>query len=372
MPPTEGVGYYVWNLSHFLVEQGHQVQIITRGQRGKPFCEELGAIPIWRPRFYPLYPLHVHLHGLFVQRLVRRLEADVDVFHLHTPLPPPICSRRPVLLTVHSMMLADARAQRTGSVFGLLIKLLAPVSHQIERRLLRTSRTVTAVSKTAAEHARRCLPQDGQVEITWNGVDSHFFLANTHNSADPTHLLFVGRLAPGKGLEDLVQALELAVSRHPEVKMSVAGGGPLRGKITSLERHVRLLGHVDSRERLRALYQQAWGLVLPSHHESLPTVILEAMACGTPVIATRVGSVPDVVADGLSGVLVPPRAPEQLAAAICRLLDDAVLRTRLGAAARRTVEECFTWRVVGGNYLRCYQALLNGADPALGENDEYK
>ena len=366
MPPAEGVGYYVWNLSRFLLGHGHQVTVITRGQRGKPSFEEFDELPIWRPRFYPVYPLHVHLHGLFVQRLVRRLESDIDIFHLHTPLPPPVHSRRPILLTVHSMMLADARARRTSSILDFVIKMVSLVSHRIERRLLGISGTVTAVSRVAAQHAQCCRTQDSQVKITWNGVDTHFFSPNAHNPIDYGHLLFVGRLAPGKGLGDLVQALKLVVSRYPGTRISIAGDGPLRGKVISmikrsgLDEHVGLLGHVDSRLDLRALYRGACALVLPSHHESLPTVALEAMACGTPVIATRVGSVPDIITDSANGLLVPSRAPEQLAEAICRMLSDPALRTRLGAAARHTVEKSFSWQVVGDNYLRCYQSLLKG------------
>jgi glycosyltransferase involved in cell wall biosynthesis len=367
VPPTEGVGYYIWNLADFLRESGHRVQIVTRGQRGKPFYEVLEEIPVWRPRFYSTYPLHVHLHGLFVQRLVQRLEAEVDLFHLHTPLPPPIRTGRPVLLTVHSMVHVDVRSQEINSVFELLTKLMSPVGCLIEKRLLHTSQTITAVSKVAARDAQRCLSRDERIEITWNGVDPHLFCLDTHNSADPNRLLYVGRLAPGKGLRDLVQALELVILQYPEVRISLAGDGPLRGEITSLikrsglEENMKLLGHVDSRERLCALYQRAWGLILSSRHESLPTVILEAMACGTPVIATRVGSVMDVISDGVSGILVPPRAPEQMAEAICRLLGDAALRARLGATARHTVEERFSWQAVGSNYLRCYQTLLNEA-----------
>lgn len=369
IPPTEGVGYYVWALSGFLMEQGHQVQIITRGHRGKPFHEIVHGIPVWRPRFYPTYPLHVHLHGLFVQRLVQRLEAQVDVFHLHTPLPPDIRSTRPVLLTIHSMMLADARARRVDSVFELLSRLQTPVSTQIERRLLRTSRIMVAVSKEAAENAQHTLPQDDRrIEIVWNGVDDQFFSPFPNHTADHNRLLFVGRLAPGKGLEDLLEAMKLVVERHPQANVSVAGNGPLKNRIMSrierrgLQKHVRLLGHVCVRDRLRTLYQKAWALVLPSHHESLPTVMLEAMACGTPVIATHVGGIPDVITDRVNGLLVPPRSPGILADTICLLLGDPGLRASLGEGARRTVKDRFTWRLVGNRYMSFYDSLLRSGE----------
>ena len=71
LPPEEGIGHYVWNLSRFLAGKGHEVQIITRAERGKPPFEVMEGMQLWRPRFYPVYPLHIHLHRPFVQRLVR-------------------------------------------------------------------------------------------------------------------------------------------------------------------------------------------------------------------------------------------------------------------------------------------------------------
>jgi glycosyltransferase involved in cell wall biosynthesis len=364
MPPREGLGYYTWNLSRFLVGHGHQVQIITRGQRGKPAVEMLEGIPIWRPRFYPVYPFHVHLHGLFVQQLVRQLQDEGVLFHLHTPLPPPLRTRCPVLLTIHSLMLPDVQARRMESPIDIFHWLQSPVSTQIERQLFRISDRITTVSEAVARDVQPLLDRSGKsVEVTWNGVDTAFFSPDTRKASEPDSLLFVGRLAPGKGLSDLVQAMVGIVRRHPMARLRIAGHGPLHTKLKALvgqnglAGQVELLGHVDSRNRLRDLYRDAWALILPSHHESMPTVLLEAMACGTPVISTDVGSVSDVVANGTNGLLIPPRAPGELARATCLLLSDAGLRNRLGTAARRSVEERFSWEAVGAAYLRCYRVL---------------
>lgn len=367
MPPREGIGFYVWNLSRFLVGQSHQVHIITRSQGKQPFHEELEEIQIWRPRFFPIYPLHVYLHALFVQNLVKQLDAEVDLFHLHTPLPPPVRTKRPVLLTVHSLMLADARARKVDSVYDLLTKLQSPVSSLIEKQLFHISRKVTAVSPPVAEQVQHFLPQKKRrVEITWNGVDSRFFSPGNQDCSNPSELLFVGRLAPGKGLHDLILAFKIVIVQFPNVKLSIVGDGPLYSKMLSmieqngLKNHVRLIGHISSREALRAFYQQAWGFILPSHHESLPGVILEAMACGTPVIATRVGGIPAVINNGVNGFLVSPRAPDALAGAICRLLKDDGFHSKLGQAARQTVEKQFSWNIIGENYLNCYNEISAG------------
>src|SRR3990170_1068406 len=106
-PPHEGMGFYIWNLSKYLSQQGHQVQIITRGRLARTSREVVDGITIWRPPFLPIYPFHVHLHSKFVGRQVAELEATIEIFHLHTPLVKFPITRQPVLVTVHTPMKAD-------------------------------------------------------------------------------------------------------------------------------------------------------------------------------------------------------------------------------------------------------------------------
>lgn len=368
MPPREGIGFYVWNLSHYLIEKGHQVQIITRSQDRKPFHEVQDGIFIWRPQFYPIYPLHVSLHGFFVQHLVNRLEAEIDVFHLHSPLPPAIHSKRAVMLTLHSMMVPDARARKLEGFYDLLIKLQAPVSYLLERQVARKSQAINAVSPPVAEQAYVQFPeQKDSIPVMWNGVDTSFFFPDESVQVNPDALLYVGRLAPGKGLHDLILAFKTVVNHFPNACLTIAGDGPQMGMVRSLMEQqglkdkVRLLGHVHSREDLRALYRQAWALILPSHHESLPGVVLESMACGTPVIATRVGGLPTFLQDGQNGLIVAPRALDELTEAIIQLIANTALRNRLGHASRQTVEERFSWQVIGENFIQGYQTIQTGA-----------
>lgn len=371
MPPTEGVGYYVWNLSRFLVRQGHQAHIITRSQRGESFYEELEGIPIWRPRFYPIYPLHVHLHRLFVQRLVRRLEAEVDIFHLHIPLSPLVRSKRPFLVTVHTPMAGEAKAIHISSLRSLIVRLQIPISIQIERRIFTSAGKIVAVAQSVVDDLCDYGLSGKRVEVLGNGVDTDIFCPDERDqSGQPKemYVLAAGRLDVRKGLEDLIEAMSYVVNRFPTARLYIAGEGPLetqlRAKAEELafDGAVQFLGHVGERVEVVQLYRDAAVFAHAAHYEGLPTVLLEAMACEKPVVATAVSGALDVIRDDVNGLLVPPRAPEQLAQAICRLLDDAELRVQLGAAARRTVEEHFSWRVVGSNYLRCYQALLNGSD----------
>lgn len=371
LPPREGIGYYVWNLSRFLIGQGHQVQIITRGERGKPGWEKLEGIPIWRPRFYPTYPLHVHLHGLFVQHLVRRLETEVDVFHLHLPLAPAIRSKRPILVTAHTTRTGAGKIVRVTDWRSLFTRLQVPVSIQIEREVFASADQVVTVSQGVAIELEQYGLERKQVAVLGVGVNTDVFRPSEQGAPAPageTYVLAAGRLNAGKGFEDLIKAMGRVVTQFPHARLSIAGAGPLEKRLKATIEHaalddiVRLVGHVREQARMAELYRGATVFAHAAHYEGLPTVLLEAMACGKAVVSTTVNGALDAITDGGNGLLTLPKAPEQLAEAISRLLGDAGLRARLGRAARRTVEERFSWRVVGGKYLRSYRALVEKAD----------
>jgi glycosyltransferase involved in cell wall biosynthesis len=174
----------------------------------------------------------------------------------------------------------------------------------------------------------------------------------------PGYLLFVGRLRIRKGVEVLLEALRSLRATQPGACLLVAGDGEHRA---SLERRaaeldlgsaVRFLGRCDA-GRVRGLLRGACALVVPSIYEGMPLVVLEAMEAGVPVIASRVSGIPEVVADGRTGWLVPPEDPERLAAALEAALADPEEARRRGEAGRRRVEDEFRpahaaarWRAV--------------------------
>ena len=150
-------------------------------------------------------------------------------------------------------------------------------------------------------------------------------------------VLYVGKFSPGKGTADLVAASREVVREVPEALFLFVGEGTLDAG----EAHVRRLGPLPNPEVL-ALYPLAEVVVVPSViPDALSRVILEAMAAGRPVVATRVGGTPELVIDGKTGLLVERRAPVELARAITSLLRDDALRAALGAGARRHVAEHF-------------------------------
>ncbi len=159
-------------------------------------------------------------------------------------------------------------------------------------------------------------------------------------------IAYCGRCEEGKGVYELLQATASLVPLLPEVRLELAGEGELdrverRASELGIRAHVHLPGWIDAARR-DALLARASVFVLPSHAEGLPVALLEAMAAGCPVVATRVGGIPDLVTDGVDGLLVPPRDPEALANAIRRVLTDPTLARHLGSNARATVATHFS------------------------------
>ena len=364
LPPREGMGFYVWNLSRQLVKRGHSVQIITRGGMKRLHREVITGIPIWWVPFLPIYPVHVHFHNLFVERLVQNLEINLDLIHLHTPLVKYPRSQLPALVTVHTPMKVDSQSFPIDSPYAAIVKLQIPVSIRLEKEIFSKAEQITAVSISVAQELTSYGINGNSVAIVGNGVDPQTFTIGDYSQGViPPKILTVCRLGPRKGLEDLISCARQVVERCPQAQFHIAGDGPYEGKIrreiqsSNLAENVFLLGQISDREKLVELYQSATVFVHPAHYEGLPTVLLEAMSCGLPVVATAVSGALDVVEDDKNGLLVPPHNPQQLAEAIFRILDNPTLGEKLGKAARNTVEERYSWQEVSRKYLTQYEKL---------------
>jgi glycosyltransferase involved in cell wall biosynthesis len=171
----------------------------------------------------------------------------------------------------------------------------------------------------------------------------------------------VARLTPQKGLEVLLQALPAVRSRFPDLLWVVLGEGELRPELESLARRLGLEDHVRFCGQRRDVPAALLGLdlfVLPSLFEGLPLALLEAMASGTPVVATRVAGSSEVIEDGVNGRLVPPADAPALAEAIVGLLDDKEFAQRLARRGQDTVRQRYSIGPVAEEYERIYGELL--------------
>ena len=363
VPPEEGIGNYVYGLSTKLIEKGHKVTIITRGNWNKTEREVIDGIEIIKVRFIPLYPFYIHLHGIFVNKIFRSLESHIDVVHVHTPLSPFIKTSLPLITTIHTSILTNIRSIEVINFRSIIERIMGRfVSYPIESKLLKRSDMITTVSHHVAQELREYGVNPNEVTVIGNGVDETIFTP-IKNKTEDKYILYTGRLGYRKGLFDLIDCGKYICEKYPDVTFVIPGKGALLGKLQKrveeidLQERFKFLGYVD-RERLVNLYQNATIHVIPSHYEGLPTVLLEAMACGLPVVATAVSGNLDVISSGENGILISPKKPKEMADAVSMLLDDDEMRRRLGKAARRTIEERYTWDCICDTILKCYTQIL--------------
>jgi glycosyltransferase involved in cell wall biosynthesis len=275
-------------------------------------------------------PWRVFLSPLMLasfRRAARKATRDADLVHAHW-------------LPVGGVALGLGRPY-VLQVWGTDVELARRLP-ALARPILRGARVVVAASHALAEEAERLGARE--VRVIPSGVDVPDKVAPP---AEPPGILYAGRLSPEKGILELVEAAE-------GMPLTVAGDGPLRDRVP------QALGFVPHDE-LRPLYARAAVVAVPSHREGFGVVCAEAMAHGRPVVASAVGGLLDLVQDGKTGLLVPPRDAEALRAALQRLLGDADLRERLGRAARERVRRHFSWRAATDATLTAYRDALNGS-----------
>ena len=181
-------------------------------------------------------------------------------------------------------------------------------------------------------------------------------------------ILYVANLFPYKGHLDLMEAAAAVTARFPKAHFLLAGreegaGAQVRSRIgeLGLGDRVHLLG---PRDDVPALMTAADLVVHPSHEEGFSNTILEAMAAGKAVVATAVGGIPEAVADGVTGILVPPRSPDRLAMALLSLLEDGARAREMGEAGRQRVLERFPVGKMVSEIEALYDGLLRGGGPA--------
>jgi glycosyltransferase involved in cell wall biosynthesis len=264
---------------------------------------------------------------------------------------------------------ARLAALLTGITYSVTVHAKDVFHEEVEaadlRRKLADARAVVTVSDFNVAHLRAAHGDAAaRVRRVYNGLDLRGFPYSDPGDRRPV-VAAVGRLVEKKGFADLLDAVAILVASGRKVAVELIGSGPLaddlgeQRDLLGLADVVRLRGPLPQDEVSRVVAEAAC-LAAPcvvgvdGNRDGLPTVLLEAMALGTPAVATPVTGIPEVVRDGETGLLVPERDPRALAAAIGRLLDDATLRSRLAAAARGLVEAEFDTTRQAARVAECF------------------
>ncbi len=225
-----------------------------------------------------------------------------------------------------------------------------PVDRMADRRLAAVSAAVIANCEAVKQYCVDVIgiPAD-RMRVICNGMDlSRFDAAFVRALREGVRLRVgtVARLEPQKGISYLLDAMDLLRSSGVDAELWIVGDGPdrpaLDAAVQSSQRLSECVRFLGRRDDVPALLGQIDLFVMPSLWEGLPNAVMEAMAARLPVVATNVDGTPELVIDGETGLLVPPRSAEALADAIAKLLADGALRLRMGQAGRQRVEQQFT------------------------------
>lgn len=382
--PGGGLDTYVRVLAPALVKAGHHVSVLYIYPKSQPALAAEGgnngleihnvSMGDWhyyaRRATFGLTSLPLIVRGL---EYARALANAISSIHSKRPidlielpevfLTPRQAGHLPYFIRLHS----------AGWTWRRLIGERLDLSDALELRMegfsLRGANGVSSPSSMLADYiSANCGLGDRHTEIIPYPIDTVQFSPGD-GLADPPLVLFVGRVETRKGVDVLMRAIPLVLAKRPECEFVFAGcvGDDVLGKVEKSQA-LKLLG-VRPHHGLPGLYQRASVFVAPSLWDNSPNTIYEAMACGTPVVASRVGGIPELVDDGVTGLLVPPRDERALADAIVALLDDPVRRARMGQCGREKAVARYSVDKIAAQTLDFYQRALQRGKVRLGIND---
>ncbi len=292
-------------------------------------------------------------------RLIRRNRTQL--VHAHWVLPQGAVAA--LLLRRHGVPLKSVLTAHGSDVLRLNGGLAIRLRHWATSR-------ATAVTVVSEELQRRLMNETdatGAVYVMPMGTDlMRTFTPSAADAREPATLLFVGRLAPEKGPQHLIDALVSVRAARPDVRLLLAGTGPdeiplrARAQQQGVAESVEFLGFVDH-NRLPALYRRATALVAPSLSEGFGLALVEALGCECPVIASDLPAIREIVQPGETGITVPPGDARGFSAAIVMILDDPARARMMARAGRQRCLERFDWQQVAGAYRELFADLLKSA-----------
>jgi len=362
-----GVTNHISALERHLTRMGHEVKVIApASQVVSVFGDRF--IPIGKPRPIPTsgsiarITISIRLASTIKTVLSRE---KFDIVHLHEPFMPMLCSAVLRFSDTANIGTFHAYQGSPGYSFG------RPITTFLLNRRARKLNYKIAVSRPAMEYASKYVP--GPYEIIPNGIDLEHFTADISPIEDfrdgKLNILFVGRLEKRKGLNYLLKAYKQVKTEVPNTRLIIVGPGVrLRRKY---EKQVNRDGLKDvifigyaSQDELPRYYKTADIFCAPAtSQESFGIILLEAMALGTPVVATSVAGYSSVITHGEEGLLVPPRDEKNLAQSLITLLKDESLRRQMGARGILKAKK-YDWEEVTRSVLDCYVRVLENSRKA--------
>ena len=371
----DGQGAFVWEAARAVASQGVHVQVVAMHSPGLPPRTTMDGITVLRPRYlrperweilrkeggglpitwqkHPLGRLQILPFALVHTLATVSCARSCDLIHAHWTLSTAcalagrLAHRRPILATLH------------GSDIFRVTK--SPVGAFLTRQVLLRADRVMAVSRALMEPAVRLGIPSRKFEVIPDGVDTGRFVPSPTSKREDV-ILFVGSLIERKGVRYLLAAMPAVFRSLPHFRLVLVGDGPQDQMLKGLAEELGISDRVSflgfqSQEEVRAWMQRTKLLVLPSLEEGLGVVLLEALACGTPVVASHVDGIPEVITPEV-GVLVQPADTTALGIAIQSVLENQQIWADMSWRARERAVSLYDWNHIATQWIALYQSML--------------
>jgi glycosyltransferase involved in cell wall biosynthesis len=348
--PHGGIGSFTQTLARELVRHGHTVSTVGLYPIGSERTEDDQGVTVIRLPLGRIPKLRIAANYLRVQRTLKRLDRERPIHILEG-------SDRAFFLVSPRLRIPRILRMHGGHVATLTNLGQKPEKQKVleERRSFRVATHLCACSRFVGETSRRRLDLgDRPITVLLNPVDLRIFQPHDPALEEDGLIVCVGTIIERKGIRQLVEAMPRVIDTYPRARLIAYGndtcdpatGGSFtkvleRQVPPALSDRITFAGPVP-RDRLPGMMAKASVCIYPSHVEALPIAWVEGLAMGKAVIGARIGPGPEVIEEGVSGLLCDPHDPTDIAAALRRLLSDPALRARLGAAARERAERLFS------------------------------
>ena len=360
-----GAGTYAKLLYDGLTKKGLNVNLITHSEHTEPgdhYVLRSPDIKYWRRLFFSYYS----------KRVIEKMNEKnkLDVIHFNEPHIIPVRLNFPTVSTFHSTQINEiytkillSKVFTPGNMTETLIK--SPIGSFTDiLSSLNSDHIICPNNHLKYMINKFCFKNSDSISAIPNGInvddlntfnyDFDFFMEENR------YILFVGRIDPIKGIEYLIKAYKIINKKHKDIKLVIVGTGLYESYIKQIsdDKNIVFIGHVSDKMKLSQIYKNSLMVVLPSLYEALPMVLLEAMACGKPVVASRVGGIPDVIEDGINGFLVEPRDIMGLYEKILYLIENYSFLKKMGENNVSYVQKHFNLDLMIERTIKVYERVV--------------
>lgn len=362
-----------YHLAFNMAQRGHKVDIFTTAIGSKSFIENYDNINIYR---YPT-SFRIGRANISFKMFQEALKYSVDLVHVHSgsfPIVGLAAMRHakreniPLVFTYHG----DVQESHGGLIRRMGISFC---NKYLIDKVLSYARVIISLSENYIDESRFLRKYRDKIVVIPNGVNIEDFDIPYSKKecreklglpADEKIVLFFGNLVRYKGPDILVRAMPSILKEVPDTKLVFVGSGEMKGELEklskklSVDRCVKFAGFVSESSKI-LYYKAADVFSLPSTMgpECFPIAILEAMACGIPIVASKIGGIPDIVKDGKDGLLVPPKNQKALTDSIIYLLENEDIIRKMGKNGRGKVED-YSWERIAEETEKVYTEVING------------